>query len=199
MRVALLQLGEDFLSSFVFLGIYLAIGNLLLAVGFALAIGIGQLALAKWRRRRLETMQWLSLALVITLGAATLITNDSRFMMAKPSLIHFAIGAVMLRPGWLDRYMPPIVKEHLPKSVLKLAGFAWAGLMFLLGLINLYIAANFSPIVWGYFLAFGATGAKVVAFLIQYFVFRFLIVRDIAAHATATITPQADDTKRIAV
>ena len=106
MRVALLQLGEDFLSSFVFLGIYLATGNLPLAVGFALAIGIGQLALAKWRRRRLETMQWLSLALVITLGAATLITNDSRFMMAKPSLIHFAIGAVMLRPGWLDRYMP---------------------------------------------------------------------------------------------
>jgi len=95
-------------------------------------------------------MQWLSLALVITLGAATLITNDSRFMMAKPSLIHFAIGAVMLRPGWLDRYMPPIVKEHLPKGVLKLAGFAWAGLMFLLGLINLYVAANFSPIVWGY-------------------------------------------------
>ena len=131
MRVALLQLGEDFLSSFVFLGIYLATGNLPLAVGFALAIGIGQLALAKWRRRRLETMQWLSLALVITLGAATLITNDSRFMTAKPSLIHFAIGAVMLRPGWLDRYMPPIVKEHLPKGVLKLAGFAWAGLMFL--------------------------------------------------------------------
>ena len=76
MRVALLQLGEDFLSSFVFLGIYLAIGNLPLAVGFALAIGIGQLASAKWRRR-LETMQWLSLALVITLGAASLITNDS--------------------------------------------------------------------------------------------------------------------------
>ena len=76
MRVALLQLGEDFLSSFVFLGIYLATGNLPLAVGFALAIGIGQLALAKWRRR-LETMQWLSLALVITLGAASLITNDS--------------------------------------------------------------------------------------------------------------------------
>jgi len=121
-----------------FLGIYLAIGNLPLAVGFALAIGIGQLALAKWRRR-LETMQWLSLALVITLGAATLVTNDSRFMMAKPSLIHFAIGAVMLRPGWLDRYMPPIVKEHLPKGALRLAGFAWAGLMFLLGLINLYL------------------------------------------------------------
>jgi hypothetical protein len=54
MRVALLQLGEDFLSNFVFLGIYLAIGNLPLAVGFALAIGIGQLALAKWRRRRLN-------------------------------------------------------------------------------------------------------------------------------------------------
>ena len=35
MRTALLQLLEDFLSAFVFLGIYLTIGNLTLAVGAA--------------------------------------------------------------------------------------------------------------------------------------------------------------------
>ncbi len=187
MGTALPQLAEDFLSSFVFLGIYLATRNLTLAVGCALAVGIGQFGWAKWRGRKLEIMQWLSLGLVIVLGFATLITNDSRFMMAKPSFIHFAIGAVMLHPGWMDRYMPPIVKENLPKEVPVITGYAWAGLMFALGLLNLYVAANFSPVAWGYFISFGATGAKIVAFLAQYVVFQFLIRRKLKAGALESI------------
>jgi intracellular septation protein len=177
MQTAILQLAEDFLSAFVFLAVYLATGNLPLAVGAAIAVGAAQFALAKWRSRRLEAMQWLSFGLVIVLGAVALITNDGRFMMAKPSLIHFAIGAVMLRPGWMDRYLPPIVKENLPYRVIVLAGYAWAGLMFVLGLANLYVAANYSPVVWGYFLSIGATGAKIVALFAQYLVFRFLTWR----------------------
>jgi intracellular septation protein len=177
MGTALRQLAEDFLSAFVFLGFYLATGNLPLAVGTATAIGVGQLVLAKWRGRRLEAMQWLSLGLVVALGAVTLMTSDPRFIMAKPSLIHFAIGAVMLRPGWMGRYLPPLVKENLPQPIIVLTGYAWAGLMFALGLANLYVAANYSPIVWGYFLSIGATGAKIVAFLANYIVFQIIVRR----------------------
>jgi intracellular septation protein len=177
MQTALLQLAEDFLSAFVFLGIYLATKNLPLAVGAAMAVAVVQFALAKRRGRRLEAMQWLSLGLVIVLGAVTLITNDSRFMMAKPSFIHFAIGAVMLRPGWMDRYLPPLVRDNLPQQIIVLTGYAWAALMFALGLANLYVAANYSPIVWGYFLSIGATGAKIVAFFAQYVVFQILVRR----------------------
>ena len=194
MQTALFQLAEDFLSAFVFLGIYLATGNLTLAVAIAMAVGVAQLALAKWRRRRLEAMQWLSLGLVIVLGAVTLLTNDSRFMMAKPSLIHFAVGVVMLRRGWMDRYLPPMVKENLPQQIIILTGFAWAGLMFALGLANLYVAANYSPIVWGYFLSIGATGAKIVAFFIQYVVFQILIRRHLRTQALPAplVNPQAN-------
>jgi intracellular septation protein len=183
MQTALRQLAEDFLSAFVFLGLYLATGNLPLAVGIAMAIGAGQLVLAKWRGRRLDAMQWLSLGLVVALGAVTLVTNDPRFMMAKPSLIHFAIGAVMLRPGWMDRYLPPIVKDNLPPQIIVLTGYAWAGLMFALGLANLYVAANYSPVVWGYFLSIGATGAKIVAFFAQYAVFQLLVRRRLREQA----------------
>jgi len=101
--------------------------------------------------------------------------------MAKPSFIHFAIGVVMLRPGWMDRYLPAVVKENLPHQIIVLTGYAWAGLMFALGLANLYVAANYSPIVWGYFLSIGATGAKIVAFFAQYFVFQVLIRQKLKA------------------
>jgi intracellular septation protein len=77
----------------------------------------------------------------------------------------------------MDRYLPPIVKTNLPERIIVLTGYAWAGLMFGLGLANLYVAANYSPIVWGYFLSIGATGAKIAAFFLQYLVFQILIRR----------------------
>ena len=177
MRSALLQLGEDFLSTIVFLVLFLATGNLVVAVGCALAVGIGQFALLKWRNRPIDLMQGLSLALVVAFGAAALITEDSRFMMAKPSVIHFAVGVVMLRPGWMSRYMPPVVTENVPRDILLMSGYAWAALMFALGLINLYVAATFRVTAWAWFIPVGAVGAKVVAFLAQYFVLRAFIRR----------------------
>ena len=77
----------------------------------------------------------------------------------------------------VDRYLPALVKDNLPRQIIVLTGYAWAGLMFVLGLANLYVAANYSPIVWGYFLSIGATGAKIVAFFIQYAVFQILVRR----------------------
>jgi intracellular septation protein len=186
MQTALLQLAEDFLSAFVFLGLYLATGNLPLAVGMAMAVGVAQFALAKWRGRRLEAMQWLSLALVIVLGGVSLVTDDPRFIMVKPTIIHFAIGAVMLRPGWMARYMPPIVKEHVPPSVLSMTGYGWAGLMFVLGLSNLYVAAYCSPATWGWFISIVAVGAKAAAFIVQYIVFRILVRRDLRQESQRT-------------
>jgi intracellular septation protein len=177
MHSALLQLGEDFLSTIVFLVLFLATGNLVVAVACALAVGVGQLVLLKWRKKPIDLMQGLSFALVIAFGAAALITEDSRFMMAKPSVIHFAVGAVMLRPGWMSRYMPPLVRDNVPANVLPVSGYAWAALMFALGLANLYVAATFSVAAWAWFISVGALGAKVVAFLVQFVVLRMFVRR----------------------
>jgi intracellular septation protein A len=122
-------------------------------------------------------MQGLSLALVIAFGAAALITEDSRFMMAKPSVIHVAVGAVMLRPGWMSRYMPPLVIANVSPDVLPVSGYAWAALMFALGLTNLYVAATLSVAAWAWFISVGAVGTKVAAFLVQVFVLRMLVRR----------------------
>jgi intracellular septation protein A len=166
MRSALFQLAEDFLSTIVFLVLFVASGNLVLAVACALAVGIGQFVLLRWRGKPIDLMQGLSLALVIAFGTA-----------AKPSVIHFAVGAVMLRPGWMTRYMPPLVREHVPANVLMVSGYAWAALMFALGLTNLYVAATFSVAAWAWFISVGAVGAKVVAFLVQFAVFRVYVRR----------------------
>jgi intracellular septation protein len=189
MRTALQQLLSDFLSAIVFLAIYGLSGSVTLATSVAIAVGVAQLAFMKLTGRAIDAIQWLALGLVVVLGAATLITQDSRFIMVKPTIIHWAIGAVMLRHGWMTRYLPPIARDNLPLSVMVTAGYAWAALMLLLGGLNLFIAVTMSFAAWAWFITFGAVGAKVVAFLAQYWIFRSIIRGKLRAEPRAS-SPQ---------
>jgi intracellular septation protein len=177
MRTALQQLLSDLLSAIVFLVVYGLSGSVTVATATAVGVGIAQIAVMKLTGRTVDLMQWLALGLVLVLGAATFITQDSRFIMVKPTVIHWAIGVVMLRRGWMARYLPPIVRDNVPASVIVKLGYAWAGLMFLLGALNAFIAVTMSFQAWAWFITFGAIGAKVVAFLAQYWLLRSLVRR----------------------
>jgi intracellular septation protein len=186
MQTALLQLAEDFLTAIVFVVVYLFTNSLYIAVGVAMAVGVGQFAVFRLRGRTVDVMQWLSFGLVIVLGSVSLALNDPRFVMMKPSVVHFAIAAVMLRGGWLSRYLPPIVNQNVPERVITATGYAWAGLMIALGAINIYIATSFSFETWAWWISVGAIGAKVVALLIQFVIFRTLIRRNMRLASAGT-------------
>src|SRR5256885_8160895 len=133
MKDVFARLLYDFLSAIVFLVVYLSTGTVVLATSVAVAGAVAQLIYSRLKGQPLSFMTYASLALVIVLGTATLLTNDPRFVLAKPSIAHFAIGTIMLKRGWMLRYMPPIVTETIPEYV-TFAGYAWAALMFVLGL-----------------------------------------------------------------
>jgi intracellular septation protein A len=179
MKQVFKQLFGDFFSTIVFLAIWAVVGNIYVATVVAIASGIGQFALMRYQGRALDIMNWASLGLVIVLGGATILTHDPRFVMMKPSIAHFAIAVVMLRRGWMLRYMPPFVKEHVSANAIIAAGYCWAVLMVALGLANIAIAATGDVRLWAWFVFVGAMGAKVVAFGAQYLVFRSIIYRKI--------------------
>jgi intracellular septation protein A len=183
---------NDMLSTIVFVALYLTIGDIYLATGVAIAIGILQIVYFKFRGRIVDPMQWMSLALVIVFGTATLYFHDPRFIMVKPSIIHFAIAFVMLRKGWIGRYLPPIARENLTQTMVDGWGYGWAALMVTLGVANIVIALTMSPEVWGYFIAFGAMGAKLAMFALQYWIFRSTVARRLSlGAATPTMQPEA--------
>ena len=174
------RLTTDFFSTIVFLVVYLTTDNIVLATGVAIAGAIGQVLWSRIKGRELGYMTWASLGLVIVLGSATILTNDPRFVLAKPAIGHFAIGAIMLKRGWMLRYMPPIVAETIPEYV-TFAGFAWAALMFVLGLGTIVIAMTGDIKLWTIYVSVVLLGAKIAAFAIQYVAFRMLVTSRVRA------------------
>ena len=140
MKQALWQLLSDFLSAILFLVVYAVSGSLFVAAAVAVAAGLAQFARLRLTQHPIEPMQWMSLGLVVVLGGATMLTQSPRFMMIKPTIVHFAVATVMLRRGWMLRYLPEIVLRSVPEPTIVAAGYAWAGLLALLGLANLFIA-----------------------------------------------------------
>jgi intracellular septation protein len=108
------RLLTDFLSAIVFLVLYLTTGNVVLATCVAVAGAVAQVIYSRYKGQPLGFMSYAILAVVIVLGTATLLTNDPRFVLAKPAIGHFAIGAIMLKRGWMLRYMPPINHHSSP-------------------------------------------------------------------------------------
>jgi len=165
----------DMASTFIFLVVVLMTGNIPLAVVLGIALGVAQIGWQFARKEPIEVMQWMSLFVVVASGTATLITRDPRFVMVKPSLIYIVIGVVMLKPGWMNRYLPPIAREQVP-DIAVIFGFAWAALMFVSAAVNLFVALNFSVVAWSAFMSVYAIVSKAALFLIGYVTMRTIAV-----------------------
>ncbi len=180
MKDVFVRLGTDFLSAIVFLTLYLTTGNVVLATSVAIAGAVAQVVYSRVKGQPLGFMTYASLGLVMVLGSATLLTNDPRFVLAKPSIAHFAIGAIMLKRGWMLRYVPPIVSETIPEYV-TVAGYAWAALMFALGAGTIAVASTGDLKLWALYVSVVLIGAKLTAFAVQYVAFRVLVINRIRA------------------
>ncbi|MCA6110495.1 inner membrane-spanning protein YciB [Bradyrhizobium cenepequi] len=184
MKDVFARLASDFFSTIVFVAVYFATDSVLVATGVAIAGAIAQVVHSRIKGETLGFMTWASLGLVIVLGSATLLTNDPRFVLAKPSIAHFAIGAIMLRRGWMLRYMPPRVAETIPEYVTA-AGYAWAALMFAIGAGTIAVATTGDIKLWATYVTAVAAGLKIAAFAIQYMLFRIIVTSRLRAAARA--------------
>jgi len=169
-------LALDMASTIFFLVLYLMTRNIPLSVGLGMALGIGQIAWQMARGAPIDTMQWMSLFLVIASGAATLLTHDARFMMAKPSLIYVVVGVVMLKRGWMNRYLPEIAMQVVP-DVAVVFGYIWSGMMFASAILNLVVAMSVDVVAWASFMSGWGIASKLTLFAIQYTTMRAIGIR----------------------
>jgi intracellular septation protein A len=160
-----------------------------IATGVSVAISIAQIAIyALVMKKPVAPLQWASLGLVLVFGSAGILTNDARFLMAKPTLIYTIIGVVMLKRGWMLRYLPPIALEHGAAAQVAF-GYVWAGLMFLTAAANLVIAIGY-PAYWPVVLAIFPTVSKIVLFAIHFTTVRYVSIKAAKAQTAAAAAAQ---------
>ena len=157
----------DLASTLLFLAVYALTGNLFLAVGLGMALGIAQIGWQFARKQPVEALQWLSLVIIFASGTATFLTDDPFFVMVKPSIIYVIVGLVMLRRGWMTRYLPPIARATVPDLAITF-GYVWAGMMFFSAVLNIVLALTLDVTAWAAVKSVWAIGSKVGLFGIQY-------------------------------
>jgi intracellular septation protein len=137
----------------------------LLATGVMSVITIVQVVILKVMRRPVHLMLWITLALVLVLGGATIWFHDPRIIKWKPSIAYWVLGLSF----WVSRVMfhKNLLQEmlggemELPETVWQRLNFAWIGFLGFMGLLNLYVAYSFTTSTWASFKVFGATGLMI--------------------------------------
>lgn len=168
MRTLLYAVGPmifDSLGIIVF-AVLLALGaDIVVATIAGTAVAVAVVGYGLARGHKIAALQWISLASVLLTAGATLFTGDPRFVMAKPTIVYLIVGTVMLRRGWLDRYIPPEQKA-LVGDVMDRFGMIWSALMFLSAGLNLIVAVFFTP-WWPLFIAVFPLASKFGLFAIH--------------------------------
>ena len=144
-----------FFAAFKMAGIYVATA---VAIG-ATFLQIGLLAAM---RRKIDTMLWVSLGIIVVFGGATLVLRDETFIKWKPTVLYWAFGAalafsdLLLRRNLIRSMLGEQVQ--LPDAVWRRLNWSWAVFFGIMGAANLFVAFNFTTDQWVNFKLFGATG-----------------------------------------
>lgn len=161
---------SDLFAIILFFITYTLTKNIIWATSVALIIGILQAAFVWVKHKKLDTMQWISLILIVVLGGATIFLHDARFIMWKPTLL-FWFGALALIISLItnkNALQKMLGKEiTLPDAVWRKLTYTWVIFLFIMGLINIIVAYNFTESQWVNYKLFGSTGLMVLFFIGQ--------------------------------
>jgi len=143
----------------------------LLATVVVIFATLAQVAWIRLRGRKVDTMLWVSLVLVVVLGGATIYFHSETFIKWKPSMLYWAMGlSFWLSPLLFGKNLLRALlgeQMQLPERVWHRLNFAWVAFFALMGLLNLWVAYGFSTDTWVNFKLFGGIGLMLLFTLAQ--------------------------------
>lgn len=152
---------SDLFPVLLFFGTYWFSRDMFIATSVAIAATVLQVAIAWLRHRKVETMQWVSLGLIVVLGGATLLLHDKHFIMWKPTVLYWVMGTGLLVGELAGKNgIRTLVGQQLelPSAVWRKLNYAWVAFFALMGALNLFVAYYFSEDTWVNFKLFGGLG-----------------------------------------
>jgi len=146
---------------------------ILLATAVAIVASVLQIAYLLVRRRKVDTMLWISLAIIVVFGGATIYFNNETFIKWKPTVLYWCFAGALLVA--LSLFRKNLIRAAmgkqitLPDPVWDKLNLAWIGFFIVMGVVNLYVAFSFSTEAWVNFKTFGLMGLMFVFIIGQTF------------------------------
>lgn len=141
------------------------------ATAVAIVATFAQIGWVYFRHRKVEPMLWVSLAVITVFGGATIYLQNETFIKWKPTVLYWlfsaalGIAALVFKKNLIRTMMEKqmTLPEHLWGRVL----LSWIAFFALMGVLNLYVAFNYSTDTWVSFKLFGGIGLMLVFVLGQ--------------------------------
>ena len=141
------------------------------ATAVAIAATFVQVGWSWARHRKVDNMLWVSLAIIVVFGGATLWLQDETFIKWKPTVLYWLFGSILFgselffRKNLIRAMMGKQIT--LPDPVWHKLNLSWVVFFALMGGANLYVAFNFPTDVWVNFKLFGGIGLMLVFVVVQ--------------------------------
>lgn len=148
-----------------------ALAPVLLATVVVIVATFAQIGWLLARGKKVDTMLWVSLALVTVLGSATVWFQNETFIKWKPSVLYWVMGTAfwisqaIFRKNLLQTLMGGQIE--LPPAIWRNLNFMWIAFFAFMGLLNLWVAYSFSTETWVEFKLFGGIGLMLLFTLAQ--------------------------------
>jgi intracellular septation protein len=142
----------------------------LLATLVVIVATLAQVAWLVLRGRKVDLMLWVSLALVVVLGGATIWFHSETFIKWKPSVLYWFMAAAFLAAQLMGKNLLKLLlgdQLALPPAVWQRLNLAWVAFFSLMGALNLWVAHTFSTASWVNFKLFGGIGLMLAFTLAQ--------------------------------
>ena len=139
---------------------------ILLATAVAVLATVLQVGWLLVRGRRVEPMLWISFAVIVLFGGATIALQDETFIKWKPTILYWTFAAIIGGAALMGRrnVMRALLggSLHLPEQVWQQLNWAWALFFAGAGALNLWVAFTLPTATWVNFKVFGLFGLTLV-------------------------------------
>lgn len=156
----------DLFPVILFVATYMWTDSIYIATAVIIPASIAQVAYAWFRYRKVERMLLVSMVLILVLGGLTLFLQDERFIKWKPTALYWLFAAALaLSPFVARKNLVRLMMEKgfsAPDRVWNALNVSWIVFFIFMGILNLYIAQNFSLDFWVQFKLWGLTGMMFV-------------------------------------
>ena len=153
--------------------------DIYIATAVVIGATIIQVAIAWFKYRKVETMQWITLGLVIVFGGATIILHDEQYLKWKFSIIEWLFGLAFLSSHFIGQktFIERMMSSNLtlPANIWQRLNFSWASFFISVGFINVYVMYNYNTDDWVTFKTFIAPALMVVFMVVQMsFIYKYI-------------------------